>query len=678
MLGAILTLCAAPLFTGCTDNIDNPVEPAEPIVDPVTQEEYENDDLMDRTVKPGDSFWQFALGTWLKNHDEEDAGLQGNLILNHCSMLSSAFMESSDPLVQKLLDEADNLGTEDYMNQLFSIMFDLDIAADSDTPPSRKQLVELLAKMVDSGYSPLVKRTINTDDGVFVRVLTSGENSAKVVEALQSGDDPVEAIKEILSMVSSFSDDPEEDDEDLDVLAQKILEIEETVGMAHNDQYADDLRLRQIATPKRDQRASQFRARRRAADGLTVEDICQALGVTDDYSVVDEQLEPIFTLLLEEDVETLASYLVFYIASQYYDLMPIDWSEYGDIFGMGSGYMNLGNGVKESLYTLLSTKAPELISRVDYMVMKDDIDIEGCRTLMEQMRTLMDGRIAANDWMSDATKGAAREKLAAMKFNIGVPDEQPGASFELIGENLLENVQQLRQQRQRQMMALVGKPVANHGWDFAMQFMTLGTYNAMYAPFLNQLFILPAFLSDGIFPKDNEPMRYATAMVFGHEMCHGFDANGSNYDAEGSIIDWWTPADRTEFEQRQQQMVTLYDQLWQYDGVHADGKMTLTENMADMGGVRLAFELYKQKLSTDGLNTEATNHQLREFFLHYVLFWQEDASADALQDQLEDDEHSANHNRIIGITRLMDEWYDLFRVTDGQWYLTPAERVRIW
>ena len=412
-MGAILTFSAAILFSGCTDVIDNPVTPTEPSVDPVTQEKYENDDLMDRTVKPGDSFWQFALGTWLKSHDEEDAGLQGNLINTHSSLLSYAFMESSDPLVQKLLDEADNLGTEDYMNQLFSIMFDLDIAGDSDTPPSRKQLIELLAKMVDSGYSPLVRRTINTDDGVFVRVLTSGENSAKVVGALQSGDDPVEAIKEILSMVSSFSDDPEEDDEDLDVLAQKILEIEETVGMAHNDQYADDLRLRQIATPKRDQRASQFRARRRAADGLTVEDICQALGVTDDYSVVDEQLEPIFTLLLEEDVETLASYLVFYIASQYYDLMPIDWSEYGDIFGMGSGYMNLGNGVKESLYTLLSTKAPELISRVDYMVMKDNIDIEGCRTLMEQMRTLMDGRIAANDWMSDATKGAAREKLAA-------------------------------------------------------------------------------------------------------------------------------------------------------------------------------------------------------------------------------------------------------------------------
>lgn len=100
--------------------------------------------------------------------------------------------------------------------------------------------------------------------------------------------------------------------------------------------------------------------------------------------------------------------------------------------------------------------------------------------------------------------------------------------------------------------------------------------------------------------------------------------------------------------------------------------------MADLGGVRLAFEIYKQKLTADGLNREAANHQLREFFLHYALLWQGDSSTEALAQQLAEDSHSASHNRIIGITRLMDEWYDLFNVTDGQWYLSPADRVKIW
>lgn len=108
---------------------------------------------------------------------------------------------------------------------------------------------------------------------------------------------------------------------------------------------------------------------------------------------------------------------------------------------------------------------------------------------------------------------------------------------------------------------------------------------------MNQLFILPAFISSTIFPADNEMMRYATATIFGHEMCHGFDASGANYDENGSLKNWWAPSDKTKFEELQQQMIERYNELWQYEGVHADGKFTLNENMADLGGVRLSFEL---------------------------------------------------------------------------------------
>ena len=697
MLAAIL-FCGSMGFYSCTDANDNPVGPVNPSVDPVTQESYINDQLMDRSVKPGDSFYDFALGTWLKNHDGDDQGLTNNVGALQNAILQEQFFNSSDPVVQHLVAYADKKAD---MTELLSILVDLFMNEDgSEAEPTRQEFLTTLAKLVDLGYTPMVKCALNTNQGRFVRVLTAGDPDKNLQNKMELDEDlAVEYIKGILANLQKAAsdidemdgdDDDEDDEEDLDAIAQEIIKIEKVVANAQNKMYSDDLRLRQLATPKRALKPSQLPARSRGTDGITEADVYQALGITDDNSLVDEMVQPVIDLILTEDVKTLNSYLNYHVIASYIDLVADnsedfgdfgdleDLGDLGDFGGFGDYQYPSDDNVRESLYETLQKKAPELLSRVDYAVLAEDIDIEGCRTLMEQMRTLMDQRISALDWMSEATKSAARQKLAAMKFNIGLPNAQPGEQLRLTGETLLEDVQQLRQQRQQALMNLVGKPIADLGWDMMLQYISLGTVNAMYAINLNQLFILPAFLGNSLFPKDNEVMRYAVTHVFGHEMCHGFDANGANYDENGTVRDWWAPADLNKFLSLQQQMVELYNQLWQCDGVHANGLFTLEENMADLGGVRLAFELYRQKLVADGLNIEEMNHQLREFFLHFALIWQEDPSQDDLMEALTDDEHSTGRNRIIGITRLMDEWYELFNVTDGQWYLNPSDRVKIW
>lgn len=691
MLAAIL-FCGSMGFYSCTDVNDNPVSPEKPSVDPVTQESYINNQLMDRLVKPGDSFYDFALGSWLKNHDGDDQGLTANLNILQSEILKEEFFNSSDPVVQHLVAYADKKAD---MTELLSILVDLFMNEDgSEAEPTRQEFLTTLAKLVDLGYTPMVKCALNTNQGHFVRVLTAGDPDKNLQNKMELDEDvAVNYIKGILANLQKTAsdddetdgdDDDEDDEEDLDAIAQEIIKIEQVVAAAQNKMYSDDLRLRQIATLKRALKPSQLPARSRGKDGITEADVYQALGITDDNSLVDEMVQPVIDLILNEDVKTLNSYLNYHVMASYIDLVadnsevPDDFGDFGDFGGFGDYEYPSDDNVRESLYETLQKKAPELLSRVDYLALAEGIDIEGCRTLMEQMRTLMDQRISALDWMSEATKSAARQKLAAMKFNIGLPNAQPGEQLRLTGETLLEDVQQLRQQRQQALMNLVGKPIADLGWDMMLQHIPLGTVNAMYAINLNQLFILPAFLGNSLFPKDNEVMRYAVTHVFGHEMCHGFDANGANYDENGTVRDWWAPADLTKFLSLQQQMVELYNQLWQCDGVHANGQFTLEENMADLGGVRLAFELYRQKLVADGLNIEEMNHQLREFFLHYALLWQEDPSQDDLMEALTDDEHSTGRNRIIGITRLMDEWYELFNVTDGQWYLNPSDRVKIW
>jgi predicted metalloendopeptidase len=173
--------------------------------------------------------------------------------------------------------------------------------------------------------------------------------------------------------------------------------------------------------------------------------------------------------------------------------------------------------------------------------------------------------------------------------------------------------------------------------------------------------------------------RYATFYVFAHELCHGFDAKGSQFDGEGCAKDWWAPSDKQKFESKQQQMVDRFNELWAYEGQHANGEKTLGENMADLGGVRLSFELFKDLLVEKGYYGESYKHMLREYFMHYAQVWKEnDRGLDGYVEQYKSDVHSSSANRVNGITRIMDEWYDLFMVKSGDNYVAPADRPHIW
>ena len=160
---------------------------------------------------------------------------------------------------------------------------------------------------------------------------------------------------------------------------------------------------------------------------------------------------------------------------------------------------------------------------------------------------------------------------------------------------------------------------------------------------------------------------------------HGFDNMGAAYDAMGRKANWWTSEDKAKFESRCQMMIDRYNEMEQLPGVPADGKKTLSENIADLGGFCLAWELWNNKLKADGQTGEALRYQQRQFLLEFVNLWRTISSEESLQTQLEIDPHSANHNRVNGIVRLTDEWYGLFGVKSGdKLYVAPADRVKIW
>jgi predicted metalloendopeptidase len=246
----------------------------------------------------------------------------------------------------------------------------------------------------------------------------------------------------------------------------------------------------------------------------------------------------------------------------------------------------------------------------------------------------------------------------------------------------LATVTQLRQNAVQTISSVRGKNAAEYGWDIWASMSLFTTDNAFYMSSANTLIILPAWISKPRFDNDlSEAAVYAVTTTFGHEFCHGFDANGANFDENGYYRDWWAPADKAAFEAKQQIMVDLFNQLEVIPGLMADGEKTLDENMADYGGQELALECYKQRLTDLGFKGTQYGEQLKKFFLSFAHLWKGENERDnsQLEYYYEVDTHSANHNRVNGMMRLQDDWYRLYDVqpTD-KLYLAPKDRVKIW
>ena len=337
-----------------------------------------------------------------------------------------------------------------------------------------------------------------------------------------------------------------------------------------------------------------------------------------------------------------------------------------------------------TIHSLIKTAVPAFINIAEAEAFAPAVNQQECLADLERLRGKMSQRIQNLDWMSDATKEAAQQKLQKMQFYAGVPENLIGkGAFNLTGETLLEDVIQARTQCTALANSYIGKHTYGYLSDYILLSFPLSRFNASYAPTFNGVYIFPAFCSKVMYPQSDseEDMlrRYATFYVFAHELCHGFDSNGSQYDGEGYMRDWWAPSDKQQFEVKKQQMVDRFNELWAYEGQHANGLMTLGENMADLGGVRLSFELFKDLLVEKGYYGESLKHMLREYFLHYAQVWkEEDRGTEGYRQQYLTDVHSASFNRINGIARIMDEWYDLFQVKSGDIYVAPADRPYIW
>ena len=304
-------------------------------------------------------------------------------------------------------------------------------------------------------------------------------------------------------------------------------------------------------------------------------------------------------------------------------------------------------------------------------------------TLVENLRTALGQHIDQLDWMSDSTKMRAREKLAAFHVKIGYPDKWKDYSTLEIDPTLSywENIQRASEWATRDQLAKVGKAVDPEEW-----LMTPQTVNAYYNPTTNEICFPAAILQPPFFnPAADDAVNYgAIGVVIGHEMTHGFDDQGRQFDKDGNMNNWWTDADAEAFKQKTDILVKQFDAIevlparGDQPAVFANGSLCLGENIADQGGLRVAYTALMNTLNgtepepIDGLTPA------QRFYLSYATVWAQNIRDEEIARLTKLDVHSLGQWRVDATLRNLQDFFDAFNITDGKMYMPVEERVIIW
>ena len=304
--------------------------------------------------------------------------------------------------------------------------------------------------------------------------------------------------------------------------------------------------------------------------------------------------------------------------------------------------------------------------------------------LVKNLQTSLSQHIAALDWMSDATKARAQEKLASFTVKIGYPDKWKDYSTLTIdpSKSYYENLRDAGIWATKDNLEKYGKPVDREEWG-----MTPQTVNAYYNPTTNEICFPAAILQPPFYnPDADDAVNYgAIGVVIGHEMTHGFDDQGRQFDKDGNMNNWWTEEDAAAFKAKTDILVKQFDAIEvlpateEQPALHANGALSLGENIADQGGLRVAYTAYRNSLEgkeapapIDGF-TDA-----QRFYLAYATLWAQNIRDEEIARLTKLDVHSLGKWRVNATLRNIQDFYDAFGITDGAMFMPEEERVIIW
>jgi putative endopeptidase len=635
---------------------------------------------LDSTVSPGQDIFLYANGGWIKNNpipgDQSSWGI-GNLVIEENRKRLREISEKADSSnaakgspEQKIGDfwktAMDSAGIERTGLQPLQSYFDK-INAISDP----KSLISVSAELKRIGVNNLFGSVVGQDDKnstMMAYFLSQGGLGLPEREYYFKTDSATMNIrkayvKNIVHMLQLAG----KDSADANRSATKLLVMETRLAKASRTREALEdpfANYNKMAIPE---------LGKMGAD-VDWTSFLSVSGVKSVDSVIVGQPE-FFTALNKEiktfPVQDWKNYLLYRVLRTYSTALP-------DRFGIEMfEYNKLLYGAKQQLprwKRVIQSEENAMGELLGQLYVKEFFT----ETAKKRYSDLVE-RIEKLTWMSDSTKQKAYAKLAVMKKKVGYPDKWKDFSTMEIGtDSYVQNLINVNSWWYNYRISKLGQPVNYDEWNMYPQ-----TYNAQYDPSKNEI-ILPA----GIFTvpgyRDEElddamVYGYAAASTIGHEITHGFDDYGRNYDAKGNLSKWWSINDSTEFAKRSDVMVRQFNEYEPLKGLHINGRVTLGENIADLGGLLLGLDAFRKTEAFNNNEKIAGLTSLQRYFLGYALGWMYKTREESLRTQIMTDEHAPEKYRVIGPFVNVDEFYTAFNIKPGDaMYRADSSRVRIW
>jgi predicted metalloendopeptidase len=384
------------------------------------------------------------------------------------------------------------------------------------------------------------------------------------------------------------------------------------------------------------------------------------------------------TIMKKASLDDWKNYFEFKLISAYTDVLPDDYVKADfDFYGKTlSGIEQIRPRWKRGV-SMVDGNLGEVLGRIYVGLYFKPQAKERMKKLVDNLVLSYRERLRKLDWMSNATKKEALLKLSKFNAKIGYPDKwKDYSSLEIKADDLLGNYMRSNIWDHTYNMNKLGKPVDRGEWG-----MTPQTVNAYYSSTMNEVVFPAAILQPPFFNMEaDDAVNYgAIGSVIGHELTHGFDDQGRKSDGDGNLRNWWTDEDRKKFDERAQRMVEQYDLYSPIDTLHINGRLTLGENIADLGGVTIAYYAYQNSLNGKKAPVIDKFSGNQRFFIGWAQIWRRKYKDDELRKRLLTDPHSPSEYRVNGILSNMPEFYKAFNVHEQDKMFRPeAKRVQIW